>query len=68
MASNHKTTVIGAVAALIVLASTIAIAAPEKPLTVVSWGGSYTRSQMLAYVKPYREQNNEWVQMETYNG
>jgi putative spermidine/putrescine transport system substrate-binding protein len=51
-----------------VLASTIVIAAPEKPLTVVSWGGSYTRSQMLAYVKPYRDKKNEWVQMEAYNG
>ncbi|MDX1528339.1 MAG: ABC transporter substrate-binding protein [Gammaproteobacteria bacterium] len=68
MTSNQKTKIIAPVAALVVLASTVAIAAPEKPLTVVSWGGSYTRSQMLAYVKPYREANNEWVQMETYNG
>jgi len=42
--------------------------APQKALTVVSWGGSYTRSQMLAYVKPYRDANGEWVAMETYNG
>ena len=42
--------------------------APHKDLTVVSWGGSYTRSQMLAYVKPYRQQSGEWVAMETYNG
>ena len=41
---------------------------PQKALTVVSWGGSYTRSQMLAYVKPYRDANGEWVAMETYNG
>ena len=40
----------------------------QKDLTVVSWGGSYTRSQMLAYVKPFREKSNEWVVMETYNG
>ena len=32
-----------------------ALAGPQKALTVVSWGGSYTRSQMLAYVIPYRE-------------
>ena len=43
-------------------------ASPQKDLTVVSWGGSYTRSQMLAYVKPFREKINEWVVMETYNG
>ena len=30
------------------------VAAPTKELTIVSWGGAYTRSQMLAYVKPYR--------------
>ncbi len=41
---------------------------PTKPLTVVSWGGSYTRSQMLAYVKPFRQFSGEWVWMETYNG
>lgn len=43
-------------------------AGAQKPLTVVSWGGSYTRSQMLAYVKPYRRQTGEWVAMETYGG
>jgi putative spermidine/putrescine transport system substrate-binding protein len=41
---------------------------PQKDLTVVSWGGSYTRSQMLAYVKPFRRRSGEWVAMETYNG
>ena len=40
----------------------------HKELTVVSWGGAYTRSQMLAYVKPYRSRIGEWVAMETYNG
>ena len=44
------------------------VAAPTKALTIVSWGGSYTRSQMLAYVKPYRLLSGEWVSMETYNG
>ena len=44
------------------------VVAPTKELTIVSWGGSYTRSQMLAYVKPYRLLSAEWVSMETYNG
>ena len=44
------------------------VVAPTKELTIVSWGGSYTRSQMLAYVKPYRLLSGEWVSMETYNG
>ena len=45
-----------------------ALASPHKDLTVVSWGGAYTRSQMLAYVKPFRARIGEWVAMETYNG
>ena len=59
-----------AVSALVLLQAggTVAQAAPQKALTIVSWGGSYTRSQMLAYVKPYRRRSGEWVAMETYNG
>ena len=49
-------------------AGAAAQAASQKDLTVVSWGGSYTRSQMLAYVQPFRRRNGEWVAMETYNG
>ena len=54
--------------ALAAFGSAAAQAAPQKALTVVSWGGSYTRSQMLAYVKPYRRDRDEWVSMMTYNG
>ena len=59
-----------AVSALVLLQAggTVAQAAPQKTLTIVSWGGSYTRSQMRAYVKPYRRRSGEWVAMETYNG
>ncbi|MCP4329746.1 MAG: ABC transporter substrate-binding protein [Alphaproteobacteria bacterium] len=46
----------------------VAQTGPSKDLTVVSWGGSYTRSQMLAYVQPFRQRIGEWVSMETYNG
>ena len=54
---------------LLLAGGTVAQAAgPQKALTIVSWGGSYTRSQMLAYVKPYRRRSGEWVAMETYNG
>jgi putative spermidine/putrescine transport system substrate-binding protein len=56
--------------AIVQIAAAPAIAqnSPQKALTVVSWGGNYTRSQMLAYVKPYRDARGEWVVMETYNG
>ncbi len=55
-------------AAFVSLGLHTAVASPQKALTVVSWGGSYTRSQMLAYVIPYRRKLGEWVEMETYNG
>ncbi len=41
----------------------------KPPLTVVSrGGGAYMKSQMLAFVKPYREMKNRWVNVEDYNG
>ncbi len=46
----------------------VAQTGPQKDLSVVSWGGSYTRSQMLAYVQPFRSRTGEWVSMERYNG
>ena len=67
MNSSNKLAALGL--AIVLLACSSAMAqAPQKELTVVSWGGSYTRSQMLAYVKPYRQERREWVAMETYNG
>ena len=43
--------------------------AGKPPLTVVSrGGGAYTKSQMLAFVNPYREMKNRWVNVEHYNG
>ena len=55
-------------AAILPFAGADAQMTPQKNLTVVSWGGNYTRSQMLAYIKPYRAKIGEWVAMETYNG
>ena len=43
--------------------------AGKPPLTVVSRGvGAYTKSQMLAFVNPYREMKNRWVNVEHYGG
>ncbi|MGD2015732.1 MAG: ABC transporter substrate-binding protein [Desulfobacterales bacterium] len=42
--------------------------AGKPPLTVVSRGGAYTKSQMLAFVNPYREMKNRWVNVEDHNG
>jgi len=40
----------------------------KPPLTVVSWGGAYTKSQMLAFVDPYRKIRSRWVNVDNYNG
>lgn len=37
-------------------------------LTVASWGGSYTRSQVLAFVDPFRKQTGSWVEVVDFNG
>jgi putative spermidine/putrescine transport system substrate-binding protein len=68
MRSSFRVAIFGLSVLLLQSSPSIAQTSPQKDLTVVSWGGSYTRSQMLAYVKPYREQSGEWVSMETYNG
>ena len=60
--------VVSAVVLLLAGGTVVQAAGPQKALTIVSWGGSYTRSQMLAYVKPFRSRIGEWVAMETYNG
>jgi putative spermidine/putrescine transport system substrate-binding protein len=68
MASCDRVAVFGFAIVLLASGSASALDGPNKELTVVSWGGSYTRSQMLAYVDPYRRQIGEWVSMRTYNG
>ena len=40
----------------------------EPPLTIVSFGGAYTKSLMLAYVRPYRKSSGRWVDVEDYDG
>ncbi len=68
MRSILRTGIICLAVALLQTGPTAAQTSPQKDLTVVSWGGSYTRSQMLAYVKPFRDVSGEWVEMKTYNG
>ncbi len=40
----------------------------QPPLTVVSWGGAFTKSQMRAIVRPYRQSTGRWVNVEDYDG
>ncbi|MEX2489181.1 MAG: extracellular solute-binding protein [Pseudomonadales bacterium] len=43
-------------------------AATAHDLTLVSWGGAYTRSQMLAFVRPFEEKNHIRMEVLDYDG
>ncbi len=43
-------------------------AARADSLTVVSWGGAYTKSQIEAYHKPYAKKTGVTINSEDYNG
>lgn len=40
----------------------------EQTLNVVSWGGAYTRSQMLSYVRPWEDSTGKVIDMIDYGG
>ena len=42
--------------------------AQEKSMTVVSWGGAYTKSQVEAYHKPFIAKTGVQIKSEDYNG
>ena len=44
------------------------VAANAKDLTVVSWGGAFTKSQVEAYHKPFIEKTGANLRSEDYNG
>ena len=46
----------------------LASAASAKDLTVVSWGGAYTKSQVKAYHEPYTAKTGTVIRSEDYNG
>lgn len=46
----------------------VAGAAHANDLTVVSWGGAYTKSQIEAYQKPWMEKTGKSILSEDYNG
>ncbi len=43
-------------------------ASAQESITVVSWGGSYTRSQVEAYHRPWMERTGNRIISEDYNG
>jgi putative spermidine/putrescine transport system substrate-binding protein len=54
-------------AAATALSGQAASAHPDV-LNIVSWGGTYTASQMRAYVNPYRDTTEQPVQVDRYAG
>ena len=58
--------VAGAVFAAASMTSPLALAA--DPITVVSWGGAYTKSQVEAYHKPFTAKKGINIISEDYNG
>ena len=60
---NVKTLLMGAAATAL-----FAGAAAAENLTVVSWGGAYTKSQVEAYHKPWMAKTGNTIVSEDYNG
>ena len=54
-------------AAGIAMAVTVG-AAQADSITVVSWGGAYTKSQVEAYHKPWIASSGHQIKSEDYNG
>jgi putative spermidine/putrescine transport system substrate-binding protein len=55
------------IAAGLALAFTVG-AAQADSITVVSWGGAYTKSQVEAYHKPWMAKTGKQIKSEDYNG
>lgn len=56
-----------------VAALSVALAAPggvraQDELTMVSWGGAYTKSQMLAFVRPFEDRTGTDMEVLDYTG
>jgi len=54
--------------ATILLSFVIGTAQAAQSLTIVSWGGAYTYSQVQAYQKPFSKQTGVQINSEDYNG
>lgn len=63
---NFKT--FAAAGALLVGTMAFGAAQAAESLTVVSWGGAYTKSQVEAYHKPFTKKTGIEIKSENYNG
>jgi putative spermidine/putrescine transport system substrate-binding protein len=60
---TFKTILLGTAATALFAGTAVA-----SDLTVVSWGGAYTKSQVEAYQKPWMEKTGKSIISEDYNG
>lgn len=67
MTIKSKMTTFAAAGALVVGAF-VATSAQAEDLTVVSWGGAYTKSQVEAYHKPFTKKTGINILSENYSG
>ena len=58
-----KVLILSAVSSVVVAAAAVA-----DSITVVSWGGAYTKSQVEAYHKPWASSTGNAVVSEDYSG
>lgn len=66
MSKSYKHGLSAAVAATVCSLASVAVAA--EAITVVSWGGAYTKSQIEAYHKPFTTKKGIKVNSVDYNG
>ena len=63
-----KTTLYAAIAGTAFGLGAAGPVAAQDSLTVVSWGGAYTRSQVKAYHEPWEAKTGIKINSEDYNG
>lgn len=68
MALRNPFRPLGGLLAAGALLATVPAPLPAQDLTVVSWGGAYTRSQMLGFIRPYQEQTGADVNVARHDG
>ena len=57
-----------AAAAGLVIIAFLPNGAAAQDLTVVSWGGAYTKSQILGYIRPFQEETGLDLNVVDYDG
>jgi len=57
-----------ALAGAVLTLAPLATASAHDELTITTWGGAYTRSQVLAYFRPYTREAGVGIDIEHYSG